>query len=68
MYKITGKTYDAREALRKAGYSFDPASKSWIGSSREGFDALVTKWTKPGYGCAYDRMARAMRIEEIVEL
>ena len=68
MYQITGKTYDAREALSKAGYTYDAKLKAWIGSSREGFDALVAKWTKPGYGCSYDRMARAMKIEEIIEL
>lgn len=67
MYKITGRTYDARDALKKAGYTFDASSKSWVGSSREPFDALIAKWTNPGYGCAYDRMARAMSIVEIIE-
>lgn len=68
MYQITGKTYEAKDALKKAGYTFDAATKSWVGQDRAPFDALVAKWTKPGYGCAYDKMARAMRIEEIIEL
>jgi hypothetical protein len=64
MYKITGKTYEAREALKKAGYTFDSKTKSWIGSSREAFDALVAKWTSGGWGVATATMARGLHIEE----
>lgn len=65
MYKITGKTYDAKDDLRKAGYVYNAEAKAWVGSSREGFDALVSKWTRPGYGVRYATMAKAMKIEEI---
>jgi len=68
MYKITGKTYDAREDLRKIGYTYNPSDKAWYGSSREAFDALMAKWTRPAYGVRYATMAKAMQIEEYVEL
>lgn len=64
MYKITGKTYDAKDDLRKAGYVYDNDVKAWVGSSREPFDALVAKWTRPGYGVRYATMAKAMRCDE----
>lgn len=64
MYKITGKTYDAKDDLKKAGYSYNATEKVWVGDSREAFDALVAKWTRPGYGCRYAAMARAMSCEE----
>lgn len=62
MYKVTGNTYEAREELKKIGYSW--TGKVWIGESREPFDTLLTKWRKPGYGVRYAKMADRLGIEE----
>ena len=63
MYKVIGNTYEAREELKKIGYTF--TGKAWIGSSREPFDALLAKWRKPGYGVRYAKMADRLVIEEV---
>ena len=62
MYKIIGKTYDARNELKAVGYKFD--GKNWFGASREPFDALIAKWRKPGYSV---RMAKLSDMLDIVE-
>jgi len=64
MYQITGSTYEAREALKKAGYTFEPLGKTWVGQSREAFDALIAKWRKPGYGVAFAKLADKLHIAE----
>ena len=62
MYKITGKTFEAKDALKKAGYTW--TGKDWIGDNREAFDALIAKWRKPGYGVSFAKLADKLSIEE----
>jgi len=64
MYEITGKTYEAKDDLKKIGYTYNPQSRSWIGESREAFDALVVKWSRPGYGVRYGQLAKLLHIAE----
>lgn len=65
MYKITGKTYDAREGLKAAGYKYNKDIGGWVGESRDAFDALMAKWSRPAYGRQYNRMASQLFIEQI---
>ena len=64
MYQITGRTYDAKDDLKKAGYVYSSETKSWIGESREPFDAMIAKWKRHGYGVRFGQLAKQLHIDE----
>jgi hypothetical protein len=54
IYVAIGNTFPAKEALKKAGFAWEPIAKEWQGN--EAAKAEIERITRPAYGRLYSKM------------
>lgn len=63
MYKATGNTFPARDALKAAGFAWSKENQEWTGD-----EAAYARWqhiTRPTYGMAYRKGLGGYEIVEV---
>jgi len=61
MIRITGKTYQAKEMLKKAGFEFEAKEKAWYGD--EGAMAELDRITTATYSRTNQKLRQGLTIE-----